>query len=104
MGKKSNFLIFGTYGYIFDTYLVHIWYMDGTWMVRGWYVDGTWMVRGWYGDGTWMVRGFDPQNQRKGPMRIILTVAIPRAPVKADRSQGFYIKIEIFMILLSILS
>ena len=60
-GKKSIFLIFGTYGYVF-----------GTWMVRGWYVDGTWMVRGWYENGTWMVRRFDPKNQKQGPMRIIL--------------------------------
>ena len=63
--KKSIFLIFGTYGYVFGTYLV-----------RGWYVDGTWMVREWYVDGTWMVRGFDPKKQKKGPMRIILNVMI----------------------------
>ena len=56
------FFIFGTYWYIFGTYLV-----------RGGYVVGTWMVRGGYVDGTWLVRGFDPKLDKKGPMRIILT-------------------------------
>ena len=69
--KKSIFLIFGTYGYVFGTWMVRGWYVNGTWMVRGWYVDGTWMVRGWYVDST--------PKSKKSPMRIILNMHLRKS-------------------------